>query len=345
MLNKIIEFLYNKVFINIVVNKATTTVYIEVNNSNGNIVFSDEKEFQTLNIDNKMYNFIEANIKISPYYYISVLDTTALQGAIPSCNDKKLLDFIDKSSVKHNCYNNRWFYHTSKIELDSLTATYKKIGLDFVFSPFVILSRFFKDKIDTHMAMFIFIEDNYLSLSVFDNSELLYGVHLDMEYDDDGSELAIDEIDETEVELDIPDEIEIDDIDVLEEMDGLEGLDDFGDIEDLDSLDEIDEFADTKDMEEELAEEAESSDNTSESQTESFTEDYRRFSLIQSSVSNFYKDERFKSKFIESVYIADGVGVSSDLKKYLEEEMFLSVYIRKVDIAMELCALAKMEVK
>ncbi|MDD3059526.1 MAG: hypothetical protein PHW94_01110 [Sulfurimonas sp.] len=46
---------------------------------------------------------------------------------------------------------------------------------------------------------------------------------------------------------------------------------------------------------------------------------------------------------MESVYIADGCGVSQDLKRYLEEEMFLSVYVRKIDLAKQVCELAKAE--
>ena len=77
--------------------------------------------------------------------------------------------------------------------------------------------------------------------------------------------------------------------------------------------------------------------------SDGMNEDFQRFSLIQSAVNTFYKDEKFESEFIENIYIGDGVGVSSDLKRYLEEEMFLNVYIRHLDLAGELCTIAKME--
>jgi len=43
------------------------------------------------------------------------------------------------------------------------------------------------------------------------------------------------------------------------------------------------------------------------------------------------------------MYIADGVGVTNDLKKYLEEEMFLNVYVRRAEIDAEVCELTKKE--
>jgi len=134
--------------------------------------------------------------------------------------------------------------------------------------------------------------------------------------------------------------IDLDDIASLDDLDELD--DDFGDIADLDSIDELDDFDETKDIEEELAENEEMQDDSIQD-TDGLNEDFQRFSLIQSCVSTFYKDEKFESEFIENVYIGDGVGVSGDLKKYLEEEMFLNVYIRHVDLASELCAITKME--
>ena len=342
MFNKLLESLYLKIFVNIIVNKSTTTVYIETCDNSG-VVESEEEVFKTTSIDEKMYYFISSYTKESPYYYVSILDNSTSQGAIPSCSTERISMHIDKQSSNYKYYENSWTYYTSKYDIKETQNRYEKVGIDFIFSPFVLLHHFFKDKIDTHMAMFILIEDNYLSLSVFHNSELLYGVHLDMDNDTESDELIMDEMDDEEINLDHDDDdgIDLDDIDVLDEMDS---LDDFGDIEDLDSIDEIDEFADARDIEEELTGEAEDVDMPM-GNSDSFTEDYHRFSMIQSAVNSFYQDENFDSQFVESVYIADGVGVSGDLKTYLEEEMFLSVYVRHMSLSTEVCELAKMEVK
>jgi hypothetical protein len=118
-------------------------------------------------------------------------------------------------------------------------------------------------------------------------------------------------------------------------------LDDFSGIEDLDLLEEIDEFSEFQDIEEEFHE---AEKPMIESGGDSNNEDYQRFSLIQASLGHFYEDKRYDGAFVENVYIADGVGVSNDLKYYLEEEMFLNVYIKHLDIPMEVCSLAKEEI-
>jgi hypothetical protein len=245
--------------------------------------------------------------------------------------------YFDKSLSKYVCYSDRWVYYTSKVDLHALQKEYSRIGIDFVFSPFVVLAKFFKDKIDTNMALFVFVEDTFVTLGVFDNSELLYAKHLDMEHYKGDDELLMEDHDSNEIELDLAIDGDMD----LGEIDGDE-LDNLGDIEDLDSLDDLDEFSDTKDIEEELQEKLE---ELPVKEIDSFNEDYQRFLLIQGALSDFYKNDKHASQFIESVYIADGAGVSGDLKRYLEEEMFLNVYIRSMDINAEICELAKAELK
>ncbi len=337
MLSRFFESLYLKVFVNIIVSKIDTLVYIEVCDNKG-IADSAEETFKTTTLNDKMYQFIEAFTRETPYYYISILDTSLTQGVFPTCSSKNISQSVDMSEFKSMCYNNSWKYYTSKFDLTTTQKIYTKIGIDYIYSPFILLNNFFRDKIDSHMAMFVLIEDNAVSLSVFDNSELLYGSYLDMKHDSITEELMIDDMEDEEIDLE--DDIDLDDIDALEEMDS---LDDFGDIEDLDSLDEIDEFSDARDFEEELTEEAEEDTSMPINDADGFTDDYHRFSMIQSAVNEFYKDESVNSQFIETVYIADGVGVSGDFKTYLEEEMFLSVYIRHIDLAIQVCELAKME--
>ena len=339
MLSKLFESLYHKVFVNIVVERSQSVVYIEVSNKKG-IVSGEHESFQTTTLNSKMYDYINSFINESPFYYISVLDTSGDQGAIPTCSTRDMPIFCHIESSKYMCYKKKWAYYTSKIDLNSLQQNYADIGVDFIFSPFVVLANFFKDKIDNNLALYILIEDNYITLGVYDNSELLYGDHIDMEHGNEKEELLIDDSHEENIELDLDSGIDLESIDA---MDDIEGLDDFGDIEDLDSIDEIDEFAEEEEEEEE--EFADIADESHEDVTEGFNEDYQRFSLIQSSINAFYKDSKYQSKFVESVYIADGAGVSGDLKRYLEEEMFLSVFVRHLDLGTEVCETAKAELK
>ena len=76
---------------------------------------------------------------------------------------------------------------------------------------------------------------------------------------------------------------------------------------------------------------------------EKSSKDYILFSLIQNSLSYFYKEQRFDSEFVQSAYIADAIKTGSDFKRYLEEELFLNAYIRNMEVELELCQLVKVE--
>lgn len=338
MLEKLFKLLYPTVYINIVLKRSKTVVYIEVV-SKEKVINSVEELFDTTSLNDKMMNFINLYTTQSPYSYVSFLDSSSLQGAIPTCSKNQLSYYADVSYSEYKCVQKQWTCYTSKDDLYESEKRYSELGVDFIFSPFILLSNFFKDKIDNPIALYILVEENYLSVAVFKHSELIYAEHLDLESSTDDEELLI--ADESE-ELNLEDEgIDLEDVDAIDDLDLFEDL---GEIEDLDSLDDIDEFSETKDVEEEFHQELEEEQET-KAQEGGFNEDYQRFTLIQTSVSHFYKDERFENEFVENVYIADGIGISSDLKRYLEEEMFLSVYIRHVELPALVCDIAKLELK
>ncbi|WP_294964202.1 hypothetical protein [Sulfurimonas sp.] len=337
---KLFEALYHKVFVNIVVQRSQSIVYIEECSKKA-VLKSDSETFNTTELSNKMCEYINSFTSESPFHYISILDTSDAQGAIPTCSSKEMSRFNDMTSSKYICHSNEWTYFTSKSNLDIIKYNYADIGVDFIFSPFTVLAHFFKDKIDSTLALYILLEDNYITISVFDNSRLLYGDHIDMEHGDDHDEMLMDESGDDDIDLDLDGSIDLDDVDAMDSMSDIEGLDDFGDIEDLDTLDDIDEFAETE-HEEDFSDKYE---ETSVEDVSGFNEDYQRYSLIQSSINRFYKDHKYESKFVENVYVADAISVSGDLKRYLEEEMFLNVFIRQLDLGAEVCELAKADLK
>lgn len=334
MISKLFESLYTKVFINIIVENLQTVVYVEVC-SNNSVLQSMHKYFDTTTMNTRMYEFIHAYYKESPFCYISILDKSPLQGAIPTCDVKEMSKYCDINSSEYRCFSKDWAFYTSEYDLEAIKHEYRSIGVDFIFSPFAIMANFFKDKIDTTLAMFVLVEDNYLSFSVFDNSKLLYAEYLNMEHHKESDDLSMESPldDDEEISLGI-DGIDLEGIDIDGDS---SGFDDFTNIEDLDNGETIDEFSEEQEIKEIVTKEE-------YVPADGFNEDYQRFSLIQSTLSTFYKDPKYNSKFIENIYIADGVGVSGDLKNYLEEEIFLNVYVRKIDLSVALCDMAKAEI-
>lgn len=335
MFDKLLEAMYLKVLVNIVVERQKCIVYIELLSKKA-LDSSVEEQFDTTEFSTQVYDFIASYIKESPYYYISVLDMSASQGALPTCSKTDMEFYVDLSALEYRCFEDRWAYYTSKADLGITKKRYATIGLDYIFSPFSILVNFFNDKIHGDLAMYVLVQDSFISIAIFENSQLLYGNHLDM-LAKDGFETNDFRDEDAELLLNTDGSIELDDISIDDDTPLVEEL---SNIKDLDSLEEIDEFSESKDIDEELLE---ASDELPEADEAQFNEDYERFSLIQAAVAQYYKDDIYESRFIENVYVADSIGVTNDFKKYLEEEMFVNVYVRRTDLALEVCELAKAE--
>lgn len=326
-------FIYTKVFINIVIENLTVVVYIEVCSAKGKVLESVEKSFDISQDKIRMYNFIKSYKKESPFCYISTLDQSSSQCATTTCKINEISHPYKGSKIKLICYSKNLAFYTLENNINSIKHEYKDIGIDFIFSPFLIIREFFKDKIESTMAMFILVEDSYLSLTIFENSKLLFAKFINMGHliDEEESPYANQLLDDDseELSLDIG-EIDLDEVGFAEE---------YASIENLDDSDEINEFSEEKEIKK--------ATGISEEKliSNGFGEDYHRFISIQESLNSFYKDEKYDSKFVETVYIADAIGLNNELKGYLEDEMFLSVYVRRVELAKEICNLAKIEIK
>lgn len=326
-------FIYTKVFINIVIENLSAVVYIEVCSTKGSVIESVEKKFDISQDKNRMYNFIKSYKKESPFHYVSIIDQSSSQGAITTCKSSELSSHYGDSKIKIICYSKDLAFYTLENNINFIKQEHREIGIDFIFSPFLIVREFFKDKIESTMAMYVLVENGYLSLTIFENSKLLFAKfinagHLIDEDDISYSGQLLDEESEDST-LDMG-EIDLGEVSFAEE---------YASIENLDDSDDINEFSEEKEIKNAI--------NISGEKLilNGFGEDYQRFLSIHESLNSFYKDEKYDSKFVETVYIADAVGLSHELKGYLEDEMFLSVYVRKIELPMEICNIAKIEIK
>ena len=344
MIGRLLQNLYNKIFINILFDGKNSNVYIELCSSGKDlkVLNSAYSHFEGEGISTKMLEFIEGYTSETPYYYISILDPSRKQGALPTCDYSKLSVFDEMAECEHRCVGQKWSYYTQKSDIKSLQNRYQKIGLDFIFSPFTILTHIFKDKVATTFAMYILVQTGELTLGVFGDGKLLFAKHLNTEMNSEESELINSYLEEEKISDGLEGGIDLEEIDVDSEE--LELIDDFGDIEDLDSLEELDEFSQQQDINM-VIDEPSPKKSTPSPLNKSFNQEYIRFKIVHSAIAEYYKDKRYESRFIENIYVADGVSMSVEFKRYLEEELFVNVYARKVETIVELCELAKMELK
>jgi len=352
-LSNLIKSLYQQVFIGIVVQKNQAEVCVHrIKGKKLEKELSQSFDITQAKPSAELNAFVERQMQESPFSYVAVLSDIKNQGALPTCSMHEAENFSDLSSCVTLCSTDSSMVYAEKSELTSLQKRFHKNGLDFIFSPFLILSHFFEEKLDGKTALFVLIQKDSLSLSIFNEGKLLFSKYILLSprlepelMQEEHSQMQLDmdlDFDEEEDTL----SIDLDDIDALDELDALDDLDNLQDLDDLDDIDDIEDF------EESLSEAVEQSEIAleeakvkHESKGENFGDDYKHFQTIQKTLSEFYADEKYNNQFVEEIYIATACEGGQELVRFLEEELFVSVFKRQINLEKELVQMAIREVK
>lgn len=339
---KLIERLYLKVFVGMAASHSGISVVVELV-KNGEVKERTTRRFDGTEVT-EVAAFLSPYLDESPLHYVALLNGMEEQGALPVCSVRDAESFTDISTAMTLCPSGAWMLYASKPGIDAVQKAYAPVGIDFLFSPFTVLERFFADKIAAGTALYVLAEEDAVSSAVFADGALLFARRKGMAKEEERMELEGGEQHEgvrLSFDLDvegIEEGLELDDINAI---DDLEGIEDLHDIEDLDAMEDLESFAEEEAIIPPVRVEEETAEEVS---LDSFNKDYKRFQLIQMALESYYGDPKYDSRFIESVYIADGCGVGEELKHYLEEELFMKVYVRRIDLAAEVADLAKLEV-
>ncbi|MDQ1298265.1 MAG: hypothetical protein QG558_804 [Campylobacterota bacterium] len=341
-----LERLFQKIFVSIVPVSGGYEV-LSVAMKNKKVLYKEKRHFEGAEPSSVMNRYIQEAIDPSPIYYISTINTQPHQGAHEGCSNKGKTQHSDDTKVSEVCRNKKWTLYASLDDLHALTYTYHTVGLDFIFSPFSILEHSFADKMKDTFALYAFAMSGLFTVAIFQGDKLEYAHH----YSDKKSPVqeeateasAMDfasHMDEEEDENEGL--IHLDDIEGLEDLDIIDDLDSLNDIDDLNELEEVHEFSEDMPTSQEKRLGREHSAMI-KGNVDGSAEDYQRFGYIQKTLNRFYGMPECHNRFIETVCIADSQGGSEELKRYLEEELFLNVLVRKVDVIETINALAMLE--
>jgi len=350
-LSRLIENLYQQVFIGIVVQQKSVQVNVQLFKGSKFLkeyskIFVIEDSTPTIELNEYLKNYMDE----SPYFYISVLNDCSTQGALPTCSMHEAENFDDLGSSVTLCNDNRWMVYSDKTELNRLQKRFSFTGIDFIFSPFLLLSNFFKDKIDGVTSILVLIQEDYLSISIFAQGKLLYAKYICVVHKIEDDSLSGDLEESTDESLsfaldnDDSLSINLDDLDSLDEFESLDELDNLQDLDSLDDLDDIEDFEESLDEaveESEVAlEEAKAEHGT---RSDNFGKEYKHFQLIQVALNEFYNDTKYNNQFVEEAYIADSTDSGHELIKFLEEELFLTAFKRNINLEKELVKMSIQE--
>ncbi|MGD9971113.1 MAG: hypothetical protein AB7S65_11740 [Sulfuricurvum sp.] len=339
-----ISWLYRKIHIAVVFSEEGCDVGVSTYKNKKRLA-KETRRFEGEHLYEELAEYVQKFSLESPYCYVSVLNSDNNQGAVEGCSLHEISESGDTSGIRTLCRKQKWMLYASIKELNGLKSRFSKIGLDFIFSPFSVIEHFFADKIGGDMALFALVQKELLTLAFFEKGKLEFAHHYPMhqeglllETPDTSTDFAIDEEEEHD---DLINGINLDDIESLDDLEIIDELDDLNDLEDLDTLDEIEEFSEEFTVPEQHN--ATSKGMEAKEMLDRSNDSFHRFEIIQKALSQFYAGEHCHNRFVETVYIADATGGSAELKRYLEEELFVGVLVRRIDLVDEVTALSVIE--
>ncbi len=297
--------IYQKVFISIDLDIKTCKIKVSYQNKS-----YEEKTYKTINSDLPIdaVKYIRKIQDKYPYTYVGGIIRVENQGLITGNKLSVFEQFgLNTNLLKIMLVNRQWFVYVDKKSLQEYKHKFSKIdGIDFIFSPFIIIYENIKDKLDDIKKLYILQEKSSTSLLIADKNNIYFGNHIVFEQ----NQLIEEAKDENKSE----------------------------DIIEFNIIDEIDENIIIKDFEK-------SNFRASTSELGELSIANHMIELIKNTLNNFYKDSRYASDFIDELLILDCYGIGDNAILHLKNNTMLETHFTRIDICQEIENLIKMELK
>ncbi len=260
--------------------------------------------------------------------YIVLFLNSYGQGVVPSCLKSDYKKYhIDYNNVKEICIDKKYSIYASLIDIKWAEKLFIDTGLDFIFSPFLILDSLIKretsqDKENVTLYMMNCV--NSITVMIFKGGRLLYGAFINIAKEEDllSSDFESEDTDGDSLEDEMLEEIDLD----LEMEENTEILDILDDVQ----SDEKQFQSTHKDENEEVV-------------SRLFGQDLRLVKYFDASLREFYENELYDSDFITAVKIYDSCDLSKEVIEYLKEQLLIDIKRDSIDIHDQLLKLAMQE--
>lgn len=331
MTTKFFRKFFKTAFIGIIIDDDVCDVALKIYKGD-KIISSDSKKYQLQSgiFPTTLLTFIEQVYTKNQFVYSATILTTINQGGISDCSKDAFAKFqIESRNVQTICMDEKWAVYTSKIDIDNIEKKYEKLGgLDYIFSPLILLERlFFEEIAKSGVLMVVLRLRSVVCIAVYSGTKLLYSSFMSIK---------------------IPEKIKPTSADTTEST--FEDFFEEGEVHEMSD----DNMVDLDDLSVELEEESmQPLSDSIEDQAmrgasavslpvslEDAGNNLRLADFVKESFNEFYKNPVFESAFIEKISIADPYGDNGDLKLILESELLLSVEIKQFDLADLLCDFA-----
>ena len=286
---------------------------------NSNVIHRERKTFDIESKDklsSEVINYLNTLQSEHEQTYVALFLNTLGQGAISGCSTGAFEKFgVDKKNVKSICIDKEFTIYASFIDIQWVDKIFQKVGLDFIFSPFLILNHFAqKETLDDKVKLYILNTNNGLTIMIKQGKKLLYGSFFNVAKEED---MLYDDFEDED-----SDSVDVLDEDLFDEFD----LGDDSDVDDMEDFDSGDDF-DGGDADSSLS-----------------PMDTRLIRYLDASLDEFYRNEIYDSDFITDVKIYDDAGMNIEVIKHIENDLLLDTSAENINILEVISEIAEEEV-
>ncbi|WP_331774474.1 hypothetical protein [Sulfurospirillum sp. 1612] len=346
--SNIIRRYFSNLFISIVPRDGAYAVYGKVI-KRAKVIATFEKDFEVNRESNHLDEAIEEYLlslqEKYQFAYVSLFLDSLGQGAIKGTEAKDFEKFsVDSKNVKTASFGT-WSAYASFIDINWANNVYKNIGLDFIYSPFVVLYYLLsQQRPQKKTVLYLLNQQNSIALGIFQHGVLCFGVFSKIEDDTNMDELnAVSDWEEEEEAVDVIDDVKAPEAPKEEE-------DEFLALDDLASLDNDEEspkesFLDEVDAESSNAalEHEDEEDDIDIMGIELYGRDMKIYKFLSRALREYYDNPIYESDFVSKMVLFDGYEMSQEIIQSIENELFLSVDVHKINIGETICDMSVKE--
>ncbi|AFL67794.1 hypothetical protein [Sulfurospirillum barnesii] len=347
---------FQNLFVSIVLHEAECVLHCKVFKNNTiektfSKIFPLVPPFEAL--DKAIEDYLVALQDEYQFVYVALLLNSLGQGAIEGARNE---DFekhhVDMKSVHHVNFSNQWSAYASYIEIKWAKNLFADIGLDFIYSPFVILNDFMmNEKLRKKPTCYLLNCQDFFIIGVFEAQKLYFGAFFKTQ--SDTSFTHGDNVDDWEHEEDeegIALDVEIPKLNREEEQEEesaesneFEEFGELSELEDIDAMPHTETFSDV-DTQNFGHNKGLAGIKEEDISLELYGRDLLVYKYLKSALEEYYHNPLYRSQFIEDIVIFDGYEISSDLIHQIEDELMMGVEVHKVNVNEKICDVAIQEV-
>lgn len=300
--------LFKVVYVTVILEEKSCRVYSIIKKGDS-VIDTIDKTFDIKNseLSHDVIRHINKYQEKHKFVYIATILNSINQGSIKGVRRDDFRRFgISFESVEKVIIDKNWAVYGFLEDIANIKDKFVKYtGLDFIFSPFVILKKIFENDFRSgRKKLYVLCQKSSVAISIFDGKQFLFGAYFSIGARDTFQVEA-----SSKKKKDTSNDHVDEELIFFEEDEDVIALDDSG------------------------AEKEEPQRPSNMASLEEFSEGVELHNFIKSSIEEFYKNDKYENDFIHDISIANACNLTDDVVKYIKDELMMNIEILKVDIA------------